>query len=78
MGFLDVARPDAGRKAVDRVVGLRSDLLAIAERNRRDDGPENFFLHHFHFVVGVHEHRGLNEIALGALRAPPAMAFAPS
>ena len=40
--------------------------LDVAERNRGDDRPEDFFLHHFHVVVGVHEDGGLHEVALVA------------
>ena len=78
MRFLDVASPDARGQAVDRVVGLGGDFLDMLERNRRDHGPENFLPHHFHFFVGVHQDRGLHEVALVAVARSAPVAFAPS
>ena len=64
--FLHVARPDACCEAVDRVIRARDDFVDVAERSGGDDGPEDFFLHHFHVVVGIDEDGGLHEVALVA------------
>ena len=69
VGFVDVARPNAGRETVFGVVGLGDQVVDIAERNGGDDGPENLFSDNFHFVVGVHEHGRLDEVAFIALPA---------
>src|SRR5690606_14922398 len=37
----DVARPDPGREAVDRVVRERDGLLLVTERQRGEDRPED-------------------------------------
>ena len=42
------------------------DFVHVAERSGGDDGPEDFFLHHLHVVVGIHEDGGLDEVALVA------------
>src|SRR6202046_4609034 len=62
MSLLDVAAPDSRSETVNRVVGLRGNLVDVAERNRRKDGPENFLLHHFHGLGGVDEDCRLDEV----------------
>ena len=60
-------------------LALRDELVDAVERHGRDHRPEDFFLHHLHVFSGIHEHRGLHEVAVvaGAL-CPPAIALAPS
>ena len=70
MGFADIASPNAGSEAVHVVVGARNKLLRIRERHGRHNRPEDFFLHHFHLIVGVDQDGRLNEVSfLAALVA---------
>ena len=69
MRLLDVPRPDGRREAKLRVVGLRDQIVHVAERHDRHDWSENFLAHDLHLLVGVDEHRGLDEIAFVAFAA---------
>src|SRR5665213_48642 len=64
MCFFDVASPYSGGEAVVGVISLRGDFLNVTEGNGGDDGPENFFAHHFHVFICVYEDGWLYEIAL--------------
>src|SRR4029077_3394905 len=67
MRLRDVARPDSGGQAIGGGVGLFDQFGSIAERNRRDHGAEDFFLHDFHAVVGINQNGRLYEIAFVAV-----------
>src|SRR4029077_19595593 len=48
---IGVAAPDAGAKAVERVVGDRERFLVGLERGHRDDRAEDLFLEDAHLIV---------------------------
>src|SRR5581483_8260020 len=59
---VDVAAPDAGPKAVERVIGDRERLLVGLEGRDRHYRSEDLLLEHAHLVVAL-EHGGLDVIA---------------
>src|SRR5262245_60710124 len=61
VGAVDVAGPDAGAEAIERVVGYRHSLVVVLEGGHGQNGPENLLLEDAHLVV-AREHRGLHVI----------------
>ena len=64
LGPLGIARPDAGRQAVDGVVGDADGVVLVLVGNDREDGPEDLLLGDRHVVAHVGEHRRPHEVAL--------------
>ena len=62
--LLDVARPDAGGEAVDRVVRARDRLVHVDELDRREHRSEDLLARDRHLGRDVREHRRLHEVAL--------------
>ena len=60
----DVARPDARRETVNRVVCLLDQIVFVFERDHRHDGPKNLFLGHAHAVLHFVKNRRRKEVAL--------------
>lgn len=61
---VDVARPDAGAKAVQRLIGDRKRFVMIFKRRDREHRAENFFLEDAHFVMSF-ENRRLDIVSVG-------------
>src|ERR1700743_2374007 len=64
----DVAGPDAGGKAVGRVVRLPRDLVQILVALGGEDRAEYLLAHHGHFGLHVDEDGRVDEIAVTAGR----------
>ncbi len=64
----DVARPDRGGEAVDRVVRDGDRLVLVDERDRGEDGAEDLLARDPHVVRDCVEDRRLDEVA-AALRS---------
>src|SRR5947199_1132123 len=62
MRLANIARPYGSGETVVAVIGARDDLLGIGERHGRHHWSEDFFLHHFHVLVGVYQNRGFDEV----------------
>src|SRR5947209_4210564 len=62
VGFLEVARPDTGRQAVDRFVGTSGHFLYILEWQGYYDGTKNLLTGNGHVVVNIVEHCGLHKV----------------
>src|SRR5256714_13528782 len=64
----DIARPDAGGKAITRLIRLPDDLFLRLERDHGEDRAENLFLGYAHLVVDLREDGRLNEKAMHQIR----------
>ncbi|MPL73764.1 hypothetical protein SDC9_19570 [bioreactor metagenome] len=69
---VDVARPDAGAKAIHRVIGDMQRFRLVLEGGHRNDRPEDFLLEHAHLVVALEDRRldveAVRELAIEARR----------
>src|SRR5262245_11794801 len=59
-----VARPDAGREAVERVVALQDRVVLVLEGDDRDHRAEDLLARDAHVVAHPGEDRRLDEVAL--------------